>query len=148
MHKKAKKHITFCRKWMQRVMCFLCCLSWNTLTSKIGSEWMWILWLEKLQHMTSVKHAFVELWCFGNWVFKWRKELKFYRHGARKMSLFSLWSIKKPVPTVCFPEMSVSTSCRRRWWKVQKKHRLSISHRIQTSSCITKATKISLSRFV
>ena len=28
--------------------------------------------------------------CFGNWVLKWRKELKFYRHGARKMSLFSL----------------------------------------------------------
>lgn len=30
--------------------------------------------------------------CFGNWVLKWRKELKFYRHGARKISLFSLYT--------------------------------------------------------
>jgi len=28
--------------------------------------------------------------CFGNWVLKWRKELKFYKHDAKNISLFSL----------------------------------------------------------
>ena len=32
--------------------------------------------------------------CFGNWVLKWRKELKFYKHDAKNMSLFSLNAVK------------------------------------------------------